>query len=189
MLREETISYWSNQIDPLFKKSYKIRDNLIRPTKTFFYGLEGTKRNPILVFKTIPTFTNKSSIIPKGKSNEPKTSKNYRIRIQLVDINSWIRGKTIERYTQEEFDGLLNNIDVKLDCSCYAFHYWGIRYRLSKQQSAIYPTSISDPIRSKQLKVKPTVCKHLLYILKIVFNNSTKILDAIKLKYSKNITN
>lgn len=183
---EENILYWSNQVDPKFKRTYRLRSTLINPSKTFFYGLEGTKRNPIMVFKTIPTFSNKSEIIPKGKSDDPKASKYYRVRIQLVDINSWIKGKTIERYTQEEFDGLLGSIDIKLDCSCYAFHYWGMRYRLSIKQSAIYPTNISDPVRSKQLKVKPSVCKHLLYVIKIISKNSVKILDAIKLKYSTN---
>ena len=112
---EKSILYWSKKVDPLFKRTYRVRDKLVNPLKTFFYGLEGTKRNPILVFKAIPTFSNKSLAIPKGKSDDPKRTKFYRVRVQLVDINSWIRGKTIEQYTQEEFDGLLDSIDVKLD--------------------------------------------------------------------------
>jgi hypothetical protein len=189
MFKEESLLYWNGQVDLLFKRTYNVRKAIVKPSKTVFDKLEGTKRNPILVFKTIPTFTNKSNIIPKGKSNDPKLAKFYRVRVQLIDINSWIKGKTIEKYTIEEFDGLLNYIDVKLDCSCYAFHYWGLRYRLSLVDSAIYPTNISDPVRSKQLKVKPTLCKHLINIVKILPLNSLKILNVIKLKYSKNITN
>lgn len=182
---EETIQYWKNQVDPIFRKSYSKRNKLIQPNKTIFEKLEGTKRNPILVFRTIPTLSPKTNIVPKGKSENPLSSKYYRVRIQLVDINSWIRGKTVEQYTQDEFDGMLDSIDVKLDCSCYAFHWWGIRYRLSKIQSAIYPTNISDPVRSLQLSVKPTLCKHLIYVVSILKYNSIKILDSIKLKYAK----
>ena len=167
MFTEENISYWQKQVDPIFKKSYDSRSKIVSSNKTFFQGLEGTKRNPILVFSTIPTYSKKSNSILKGKSDNPKVSKNYKIKIQLVDINSWIKSKTIENYTQEEFDGMLDFIDIKMDCSCYSFHWWGIRYQLSNLSSAIYSTNISDPVRSLQLQKRPTLCKHLIYILKI----------------------
>ena len=182
---EDSILYWRKRIAPLFVKTKRERNTLLGNESLVakFIALEGTVNNPILLFKTIPTYLKFNKSIPKGITSRTSEKKQYEIRIKLLDLKSWIRNKKIFDYTQEEFEGMLNIIDVQLDCSCMAFHWWGCRYNLSKMDSAIYTTNIPDPIMGKKLNYKPSVCKHLGGILYLIKPNSKKLLDLIKKKY------
>lgn len=184
---EDSILYWRKRLAPLFVKTKRERNEILGNESLVakFIKLEGTVNNPILLFKTIPTYLKYNLSIPKGNTNKTSEQKQYEIRIKLLDLKSWIRNKKIFEYTQEEFDGMLNSIDVQLDCTCMAFHWWGLRYNLSNMNSAIYPTSIPDPIMGKKLNYKPSVCKHLGGILYLIKPNSKKLLNLIKKKYKK----
>lgn len=57
--------------------------------------------------------------------------------------------------------------DIKVNCSCPAYQYWGSHYILDQLDSAVTPETRYPEIRDSQLE--HTLCKHLIAVLRGFF--------------------
>lgn len=172
LLCEFTIQQWLPQIMPIIKRTKSIRRNLLgkESSNTKFIDIQGSPKNPILVFSTNATYN---------------SSKKYLVKIQLLDLSKWRKGKYLYSMNNNEFKEILNVCEIKLFCECKGWHWIGLKYMATQLDSAIITTSISNKVWSKRIGYsEPSLCKHLAGILPLIKTNSSKILKSLKSKFS-----
>lgn len=171
ILKEFTIEHWKNIIMPIIKRTSAVRKQVAGQEKVLshFLGISGTPASPILHFKTQATFSDSK----------------YRTKIQLVDLNKWRKGKYLYSMNGKEFKEILNVCEIKLECTCKFWHWGGLKYMATELDSAISKTSIANPVwRQRKGYSEPSLCKHLVGVLRLIKPNSDKILRTLKDRYS-----
>jgi hypothetical protein len=174
ILKELTISDWSRSsaVMPIIKRTSAKRKEIAGEEKVLskFLGISGKPNSPIINFKTRSTFD---------------TGKHYRTRIQLVNLSKWRQGKYLYNLGTKEFKEILDVCDIKMSCSCPAFHWMGISHYLDQMDSSIDHQPIPAPIWSKRKGyAEISMCKHLRWVLRLVKPNSGKILRVYKDRFS-----
>lgn len=132
----------------------------------------------ILVLLTPPTFKAPSPSISNG-IGRPILKSLYMMQIQFVDLDKW-KDKPWGEMTVKDFLDILKVCDIKMDCSDMSFQFQGMRYKLSRLKSAIYPTNIPDPVWGPRHQNKNGLCKHLLGLITDFEKMAPQILDKIK---------
>jgi hypothetical protein len=188
--KEFTIKDFKNASSPL-TRTHRVVRNVVkgqegRLAKLVDYDF---KKN-IMVFLTPPTFRAPAPNILNGRITANRQLKSlYMMQIQLVEIDKW-KGKKWQELTLAEFKDILKVVDVKFDCTCSSFHWQGMRYKLSRLKSAIFPTTISDPVWGKAHQQKNGLCKHLLGLANSIDQMSPQLLTKLKqLAKAKKIEN
>lgn len=179
---EKNINYVKNLVMPIIKRTSSQRRSIIgQPiNNVYFVDIQGNIKNPILNFYVIPTKSTKVQIFVKGKT--PKKGKLYKVQIQLLNFKDYIEIDNL--LSQKQFSSILKKINIKVDCTCYFFHWGGIRYGLSLQDLAIYTTTIpNNEWMNKTGYSEPSICKHIKDVLAIIDKKSNQILINIKKKF------
>lgn len=183
IFNEFTIIDWANQASPIIKRTRKIRNKIkgqeVHVAKVI--DIEFDENSPVILFATEPTFSFNVPVMVGPKTQ--KMDNLYDIRIQLLDLAKWKDSPWITM-PLKEFKEILDVVEIKIDCTCFFFHWGGIRYQLSQLDSAIKPTRISDPVWRKRHGEGnvPTLCKHSLGVVRAMKFNSAKILSEIRKK-------
>lgn len=161
--REFTIQDFKGQASPLTKKFRKIRLDTLGRETVLTRLVKFSPRIGVFTWKTVST-------------SNPGYS--YEMKMKIVDLRKWV-GDT-EGFTKEDLNQVLSVADIKLQCSCPAFHWQGMRYQLSSLESALTPTDIPDPVWSKRHDGKNALCKHLYGLLQNFNSYKGKIHKLIK---------
>lgn len=172
-LKELTLTDWSKPaaIMPIIKRTSAARKQIAGNEKILskLIGISGKANSPIINFKT--------------KSTDKR--KIYRTKIQLMDLNKWREGKYLYNMSTSEFKEILGVCDIKFSCECEFFHWGGLAYMATELDSAIYPVDIPNPVwRTRTGYSEPSLCKHLKGVLRLVKPNSSRILRALKDRFS-----
>lgn len=96
-----------------------------------------------------------------------KGDKVYAMTIQFLDtdkLSRWNFGRK----------------DIKVNCTCPHFHWGGLKYGLGKIDSSIRTTSIPDSYWSGK-HGGPSVCKHILGLLKNIKHFKKPIIKQLRL--------
>ena len=122
-----------------------------------------------------------------NRSNQWQKDNSYTMQVQFIDMDGKLR--EISALTDRDIDlrniGLsdfrvmIKSMDIKVDCDCPSFNWQGHRYKLSNLNSAIYPTSTSDPVWGARHS-GGGLCKHLAGFLKVISFNAGGILKYIR---------
>lgn len=135
----------------------------------------------ILLIATEPTYNFNALAYNPGQNGGPGHVDNiYEIEIQFVDIDRW-RDSPWSEIKLKEFKDILKVVDIKLNCSCFAFYWQSHRHELTTLDSAVYPYSGTDTGEWKaRHSGKPGLCKHLSAILPILNFQAPAILKTIR---------
>lgn len=82
----------------------------------------------------------------------------------------------------DAFNKIILETDVKLWCSCMAFLWQGMAFKLTKLGSAVYPQPIPDPVWGPRHHDDNITCKHLTGLIDAFFTRPGDILREIHLK-------
>lgn len=113
----------------------------------------------------------------------------YTVEIKFTDWWRYFLPKEINSGNPllADVQDMIKTSDVKVHCSCPAFHWLGIKYELTKDdESALNPTNIANPVwkarndKNYGVKSSPEVCKHLAEVIPTVGFNAPKILKDFK---------
>jgi len=146
-------------------------------------------------FMTEPTYTCSAEAFENGKfKGSPSRESMYLMQVQFQDLEKVMKSRfqgrgerspdkaSWKNVTLKMFRGMIREVDVKFDCSCLAFHWQGHRYNLSQIDSALFPTSIPDPIWGPRHNGDGGLCKHLAGLTRSIRFFAPIILKEIKQK-------
>jgi hypothetical protein len=184
LFTEFTLRDFQHQASDLTKKHRQIRNSKKGTENRTAKLVDFDTEKHHAVFLTEPTFSFHAQVVPEGHVERIKVDNLYKMELQFQDLDKWADADW-STMTADKFKQILDVIDVKLDCDCMSFHYQGHRFNLSQLNSAIYPTSISDPIWGPRHQGRGGLCKHLLGLVNNIFFNSPVIFSMIKNKLPK----
>lgn len=171
-LKEFTIIDFKGQMSAITRKYAKKRKAILGQEKLILSSF----KNNILTIKVFPTNGGKVRVIFDGGKRE-STSSYYLVKIYFIDFEKWVPNP--KELDEKEFRQILRVCDIKLNCTCAAFHYQGFRYKLSQLKSALFPTTIADPHWDKYHK-GGLICKHQAVVLNRFLTNARQVMSFIK---------
>lgn len=135
----------------------------------------------ILLIATEPTYNFNIIAYDPGENGGSGHKDNiYEIEIQFIDIDKW-RNSSWSEIKLQEFKDILKVVDIKLNCTCFAFYWQSHRHELTQLDSAIYEYNGTDTGEWKaRHDGKPGLCKHLSAVMPILNFQAPAILKAIR---------
>lgn len=162
-LDEATYKDIAGLIDPNFL-SQNIRANYLENVR--FMGFEGDT----MIFNV------DSDTVAKAN----RTQFAYAIRVQFPQWAEIGQDPDLNDYN-ERARMLLWVGDIKLDCTCPSFLYWGYQYILTVLDAAINPET--RPPKERNPKETGSVCKHLNRVLRVLPFHMGEIANAMKQQF------
>lgn len=181
MFKEFTLRDFQGQASDLTKKHRQIRNSKKGTENRLAKLVDFDVDKHHAVFLTEPTFSFHMPVVPEGHVERIKVDNLYKMEIEFQDLDKWADADW-STMTADKFKQILDVVDVKLDCDCMGFHYQGMRYQMSQLKSAIYPTTIADPVWGPRHQGRHALCKHLLGLINNIFFNTPVIFSMIKKK-------
>lgn len=171
---EYNLSVWKNIVSPKTKQFYKERKSIIKKKPTL---LEYNINKHTATFKLPATYL----------------GNNYKVKVQFFGLsekmlelfNDDIKSPpTWKKITNKIFKKLINNTDLKFDCTCRAFQMQAHQFSLTEVDSAI--KNYNDPGKGIWIGRHESLgglCKHIFEV--VIELNKDNYLSSILHKLKK----
>jgi len=125
-----------------------------------------------------------------------ETGLKYDVIVELIDVEDRIReiiNSTKDVWVKEGSyvdyrklaDILIDKVDLRWQCSCPAFQYWGPAYILTQRNAKVIPPPEDRAPRVRNPKEYGAVCKHLQNVLKVFPFYVSTLAKWLKVNYSE----